>query len=57
MKAIVKGKVAVSKSMEKAKSVKAKSKIKPTESIGRQGNLKKKKKGKQLINVSNKSYI
>ena len=46
MKAIVKGKVAVSKSMEKAKSVKAKSKIKPTESIGRQGNLKKKKKGK-----------
>jgi len=46
MKPIIKSNIAVNKSMEKAKNIKEKSKIKYTESIGRQGNLKKKKKGK-----------
>lgn len=46
MKTNVISKVAVTKSMEKANNIKAKANIKPTESIGRQGNLKKKKKGK-----------
>lgn len=47
MKTIVESKISVRKSMEKIKNVKAKSKIKPTEDLGRKGNLKNKKKGKK----------
>ncbi|MEK6263247.1 MAG: hypothetical protein N2B06_00425 [Clostridium sp.] len=41
-----KGKNSTNTAIEKARGVKATSKDKPTESIGRKGNLKKKKKGK-----------
>lgn len=44
--ALPKGKNFTNTVIEKAKGVKATSKDKPTESIGRKGNLKKKKKGK-----------
>jgi hypothetical protein len=44
--ALPKGKNSVTTAIEKAKAVKATSKDKPTESIGRKGNLKMKKKGK-----------
>ena len=46
MKPVVESNIAINKSREKVNNIKAKSKIKPTESIGRQGNLKKKKKGR-----------
>jgi hypothetical protein len=45
--ALPKGKNSINIAIEKAKGIKATSKDKPTESIGRKGNLKKKKKGKQ----------
>ena len=44
--ALPKGKNSVNNAIEKAKAVKATSKDKPTESAGRKGNLKMKKKGK-----------
>jgi hypothetical protein len=44
--ALPKGKNSTNTAIEKARGVKATSKDKPTESIGRKGNLKKKKKGK-----------
>ena len=44
--ALPKGKNSINTAIEKAKGVKLASKDKPTESIGRKGNLKMKKKGK-----------
>ena len=44
--ALPKGKNFTNDAIEKAKAVKATSKDKPTESKGRKGNLKMKKKGK-----------
>jgi hypothetical protein len=47
MKTITESKIAIRKSVEKVNNTKAKSKIKPTEDLGRKGNLKNKKKGKK----------
>jgi len=44
--ALPKGKNSINTAIEKAKGIKSTSKDKPTESIGRKGNLKMKKKGK-----------
>ena len=44
--ALPKGKNSTNTAIEKARAVKATSKDKPTESAGRKGNLKMKKKGK-----------